>query len=181
MFIVHYKKPSFAEIISVALASTGTIIIALHGEFSLAQLNGKVLFWGLTSAAAVAIYSVQPVALIKKYGTLPIVGWGMIAGAIVSLVIWQPLAPEAIMNQYTWFSLFGVIIIGTVFAFNFYLEGVRRIGAIQGSILASTEPLSAAFISWLFLNNIYTTSDILGFCLILSTIFILAFNKKQKQ
>lgn len=180
MFIVHHKKPTIAEIVSVFLASTGTIIIALHGEFSLAKLNSQVLFWGLTSAAAVAIYSVQPVSLIKKYGTLPIVGWGMIAGSIISLAIWEPLSAEAIIDKNTLFSFFGVIIIGTVFAFNFYLEGVRRIGAIQGSILASTEPLSAAFISWLFLNNIYTTSDIIGFCLILSTIFILAFNKKKK-
>lgn len=179
MFLVHHKKPTTAEIISVILASTGTVIIALHGELSLAQLNSKVLFWGLTSAAAVAIYSVQPVSLIKKYGTLPIVGWGMIAGGIISCALWRPLPAEAIVDQSTLLSLFGVIIIGTVFAFNFYLEGVRRIGAIQGSILASIEPLSAAFISWLFLNNIYTTSDIIGFTLILSTIFILALNKSK--
>lgn len=179
MFIVHHKKPSIAEIISVILASLGTVIIALHGELSFAQINSKVLFWGLTSAAAVAIYSVQPVALIKKYGTLPIVGWAMVAAGFISLVIWQPLSPKAIIDWHTIFSFFGVIIIGTVFAFNFYLEGVRRIGAVQGSILASTEPLSAAFISWLFLGNVYTISDVVGFTLIISTIFILAFNKRK--
>ena len=38
--------------------------------------------------------------------------------------------------------------LGPSYPFNAYLEGVKRIGAVPGSILSSIEPISAAFFGW---------------------------------
>ena len=80
--------------------------------------------------------------------------------------------------MWTFGALFGIVILGTVVSFNAYLEGVRRIGAVRGSVLSSIEPISAALLGWLVLGNTFVTSDMIGFVMILSTIFILANEKK---
>ena len=46
-----------------------------------------VLMWGLLSAVGVAVYSVSPVDLLYKYGTLPIVGFGMLLSGIVGYLV----------------------------------------------------------------------------------------------
>ena len=74
---------------------------------------------------------------------------------------------------------FNVVVLGTIISFNAYLEGVRRIGAVKGSVLSSVEPISAALLGWALLGSEFLTTDIIGFVLILSTIFILAREKSK--
>lgn len=179
--LVHHKMPSRGEAISVVLASAGTVLIALHGDFSGAAVNMTVLFWGLLSAVAVAIYSVQPVSILRKYGTGPVVGFGMLIGGISGELIWTPRDTTGIWDMWTFLAMASIVILGTVVSFNAYLEGVRRIGAVRGSILASVEPISAALFAWALLGNTFTGTDIIGFALILATVFILAGEKENKE
>lgn len=181
MMLFKGRSPLLPEIISMVLAIIGTATIALQSEFSLAALDDKVLFWGLLSATAVAIYTIKPVNLLIKYSTPSVVGLGMLTVACPVLLIWKPLPPEAIINYKTFLCLFGLIILGTVFAFSLFLEGVRAIGAVKGSIIASIEPVSAAFFTWFLLGNQYTKFDLIGFVCILATIFILARAKAQSN
>lgn len=178
--IFHRKRPSLAETFSVILAFSGAGVIALKGQLSLAMLNSQILCWGLICAVSVGIYTLQPVNIIKKYGTFYIVGWGLLLGGLTSLLVWEPLPAIATINIWSYFNMFIMIVIGTVIAFNLYLEGVSRLGAVQGSILSSAEPISAAFISWLVLSTHYSNSDLIGFSMIIATIFILAFSNNKK-
>lgn len=181
MLLRYHKKPTPGESISVVLAMAGTAIIALHGTLDTSMLNENVLFWGLLSAFAVAIYSVQPVALLREYGTGPIVGWATIIGGILSGFVAPPWDVVGIWDWNTGAAFFGIAFLGTFVSFNAYMEGVRRIGAVQGSIIASLEPISAALVAWIFLDRALHVSDIIGFCLILATIFILAYEKKREK
>lgn len=181
LVIFYQKKPRKVELLSVALSLTGTAFIAFQGNFDLSALNQQVLFWGILSAIAVSVYSMQPVELLVKYGTGVIVGWGMFFGAITSLFMWEPLNPAATVDIWTYFNLFNVIVLGSALSFNLYLEGVRRIGAVQGTVLSSFEPISAAFFCWLVLNQHYSYSDMIGFSMIIATIFILASGKSEAK
>lgn len=178
--LVERKMPSIYEKISVVLAFVGTVLIALHGNFSMESLNGPILFWGLLSAVAVSIYTMEPVGIIRKYGTGPVVGFGMLIGGITGWLLWQPSDSGGIWDLSTYFALYGgVILLGTVISFNAYMEGVKWIGPVKASVIASSEPVSAALLGWFFLGNTFTVSDIIGFMLILSTIFILAKEKSD--
>ena len=171
--------PRFAEAISVILATIGTAIIALQGEWNLAALDDTLLFWGLTSAVAVGIYTVQPVPLLKKYGTAPIVGFGMLIGGVFAWIVTQPSAEGIVWDLWAHGGFWSIIIFGTVVSFNAYLEGVRRVGAITGSILSSIEPISAAVLAWLVLGNEFSQWDMMGMTLIIITIFLLAWDKRR--
>ena len=171
--------PRFAEAISVILATIGTAIIALQGEWNLAALDDTLLFWGLTSAVAVGIYTVQPVPLLKKYGTAPIVGFGMLIGGVFAWIVTQPSAEGIVWDLWAHGGFWSIIIFGTVVSFNASLEGVRRVGAITGSILSSIEPISAAVLAWLVLGNEFSQWDMIGMTLIIVTIFLLAWDKRR--
>lgn len=177
--ITRLTLPRGAEVVSVVLATVGTAIIALQGEWNLAALDDTLLFWGLTSAVAVGIYTVQPVPLLKKYGTAPIVGFGMLIGGVFAWIVTQPSAEGIVWDLWGHGGFWSIIIFGTVVSFNAYLEGVRRVGAVTGSILSSIEPISAAVLTWLVLGNQFSQWDMIGMTLIIVTIFLLAWDKRR--
>lgn len=173
------KHPTRGEVISVILALVGTICLIGNDGFSAESIRLDVLVWGLLSAVGVAVYSVSPVHLLARYGTLPIVGFGMFLSGIAAGILFHQPESSATWDVWTGLGYFSVIFLGTIVSFNSYLEGVKRIGAVQGSILSSVEPISAAFFAWLLLGNQFSVLGIVGMALIIATVIIIALEKKS--
>lgn len=180
--LVRYgKRPSTGEIISVILALAGTICLMGNNGFSFESFRTDVLFWGLLSAVGVAVYSVSPVRLVATYGTIPIVGFGMLLSGLVAAVLFHQPYSCATWDVWTVVGCFNVVFLGTIVSFNAYLEGVKRIGAVSGSILSSIEPISAAFFGWALLGNQFNWVGILGMAMIIATVIIIALEKRGQS
>lgn len=180
--LVRYgKRPSTGEIISVILALVGTICLMGNNGFSFESFRSDVLFWGLLSAVGVAVYSVSPVRLLATYGTIPIVGFGMLLSGLVAAVLFHQPYSYATWDVWTVVGCFNVVFLGTIVSFNAYLEGVKRIGAVSGSILSSIEPISAAFFGWALLGNQFNWVGILGMAMIIATVIIIALEKRGQS
>lgn len=180
--LVRYgKRPSTGEIISVILALAGTICLMGNNGFSFESFRSDVLFWGLLSAVGVAVYSVSPVRLVATYGTIPIVGFGMLLSGLVAAVLFHQPYSCATWDVWTVVGCFNVVFLGTIVSFNAYLEGVKRIGAVSGSILSSIEPISAAFFGWALLGNQFNLVGILGMAMIITTVIIIALEKRGQS
>lgn len=180
--LVRYgKRPSTGEIISVILALAGTICLMGNNGFSFESFRSDVLFWGLLSAVGVAVYSVSPVRLLATYGTIPIVGFGMLLSGLVAAVLFHQPYSNATWDVWTVVGCFNVVFLGTIVSFNAYLEGVKRIGAVPGSILSSIEPISAAFFGWALLGNQFNWVGILGMAMIIATVIIIALEKRGQS
>ena len=180
--LVRYgKRPSTGEIISVILALAGTICLMGNNGFSFESFRSDVLFWGLLSAVGVAVYSVSPVRLLAAYGTIPIVGFGMLLSGLVAAVLFHQPHSYATWDVWTVVGCFNVVFLGTIVSFNAYLEGVKRIGAVPGSILSSIEPISAAFFGWALLGNQFNWVGILGMAMIIATVIIIALEKRGQS
>lgn len=175
------KRPSTGEIISVILALAGTICLMGNNGFSFESFPSDVLFWGLLSAVGVAVYSVSPVRLVATYGTIPIVGFGMLLSGLVAAVLFHQPYSCATWDVWTVVGCFNVVFLGTIVSFNAYLEGVKRIGAVSGSILSSIEPISAAFFGWALLGNQFNWVGILGMAMIIATVIIIALEKRGQS
>lgn len=175
------KRPSTGEIISVILALAGTICLMGNNGFSFESFRSDVLFWGLLSAVGVAVYSVSPVRLVATYGTIPIVGFGMLLSGLVAAVLFHQPYSCATWDVWTVVGCFNVVFLGTIVSFNAYLEGVKRIGAVSGSILSSIEPISAAFFGWALLGNQFNWVGILGMAMIIATVIIIALEKQGQS
>ncbi|MDN3954488.1 DMT family transporter [Sporolactobacillus laevolacticus] len=176
---VNLKRlPNFMEIAAVGLAVLGTFFLVTHGNIHRLSVSGLTLFWGLSSAFAAAFYTLQPRKLLRKWGSVVIVGWGMLIGGVGLSFVHPPWIISGEFSLYSIASIAFIIIFGTLVAFFCYLESLNYLSASETSILATAEPLSAAILSVLWLRVSFGFFDYLGALFVISTIFILAMKNR---
>ncbi|WP_443946439.1 DMT family transporter [Pedobacter sp. AW1-32] len=167
--------------LAILFALSGTFLLVTHGNFGSLAISQRALIWGLASAAALAFYSLYPAKLLQKYSSITVMAWSMLIAGLLFSFVRAPWQFEGTFDTQALFSIFFIIILGSVVAFSAYLNSVKIIGAQTTSLLASAEPLSAAFISVFWLNVSFGAMDWIGGTLILSTIFLLSFQQNGKQ
>lgn len=172
------RVPRPIEFVCIALALGGTWLLATHGRPGSMALSGGALFWGLLSALALAISTVQPAKLLARYGSTIVTLWGMLLGGVMLFVLFRWWSISVQIDAVSLMVMIVVLITGTL-AYVAYLEGVRCVGAKKGSLYASVEPVSAAVFSAALMGAAFEAMDILGFACILSTVFLLALDKKD--
>lgn len=168
------RMPSLKELIAVVCAMGGAFLLATHGDPSQMALSPKALFWCVLAAISIAVYSVQPRELIAQYGTIPVTGFGMMIGGLGLCAVFRPWHIVGQWDAVTVIGMVYIIIFGTICAFCCYLEGVRRIGAAKGSILAAVEPVASAVLSVCWLGVPLIGMDIGGIALIVAAMVLLA-------
>ena len=175
----HKRMPRPIELLAIFLAVLGTFFLATHGNPGAMVLSGKALFWGLLSAVALAVYTVQPGELLEKYGSAVVTAWGMLVGGGMLCGIFRPWRIPAAVDGQVMLGMAAVVILGTVLAFSCYMEGIRCVGPKKGSLYASIEPVSATIFFVMWMKEAFGFMDLAGFACILSTIFLLAADKEQ--
>lgn len=79
------------------------------------------------------------------------------------------------------FAVIFVVLFGTLIAFYCYLESLKYIQPTEASVLSSAEPLSAAFLSVLWLRVPLGMLQWLGTACIIFTIVILSHAKNKES
>ncbi len=171
------KIPDFQEIIAIVLAMLGTFLIITKGNIYSVSISKLAVFWGICSAFAAAFYTVQPRLLLEKWGSTLVVGWGMFIGGIVFSFIHEPWVCNGKWSIASILSIMFVVLFGTLIAFTCYLESLKYIKPTEASVLSSAEPLSAAFLSVLWLHDLLGIAQWIGTALIIITIIILSHAK----
>ena len=172
--------PSAKEIFAVFLALLGTFLLVTQGSIQSLSISGLAFFWGLSSALALAFYTLQPINLLSRWGSALITGWGMLIGGISFSFIHPPWVFQGQWSLDTFLAVTFIVIFGTVITFYFYLESLRYNTATETSLLACAEPLAAALIAVIWLKVPFGISEWLGTFCILSTIIILSLIKNQE-
>ena len=176
------RKPTGREITGVILAITGVFLIATHGNPTNLALSGRALLMGLASAVAVALYTLEPARLQKKYDTPLILAWGMVIGGIALTLIFRPCTVKGIQVDGEMFAALAfVIVFGTMAGFSLYMTGVKMIGSVKASLYACMEPVSSMILTVFWMKINFTTPDLIGTLLVIATIIILAIPTKKKQ
>lgn len=174
MSLKNRKLPTPTEFIAVVFAMIGTFLLVTHGDITKLAISPKALIWGISSAFALAFYTVYPFELLKKWESSIIIGWSMFIGGIALSFKKQPWDFTGVFDYKALLLLGFIIIFGTLIAFFSYLDSLKYIGATRASLFSCVEPLSAAFFSIILLNIQFTLMDWIGFICIIATIFILS-------
>ncbi|MGO0061480.1 DMT family transporter [Brevibacillus fluminis] len=175
------RLPTRSELLAVVLAIAGTFLLVTHGSLSSLSVSGWALFWGISSAFALAFYTLNPQALLDKWGSTIIVGWGMLVGGIGFSFVHPPWAFTGHWSAASFFAFLFIIIFGTVIAFYCYLESLQYLTASETSLIACIEPLSAAVLSVVWLNVSFGLADWLGTLGIVGTLIVLSLGKSRKR
>ncbi|WP_107942742.1 DMT family transporter [Metasolibacillus fluoroglycofenilyticus] len=179
-FIALAKRlPTIKELLAVGFALFGTFLLVTHGNIHSLSISKDAFIWGILSAFGLAFYTIQPIQVLRRWGSMLVVGWGMIIGGIAFSFVHPPWHFEGEWQFSAPFALLFVIVCGTVIAFYSYLESMKYLTPTETSLLACAEPLSAAVTSVLFLGVAFGWIDWLGTFFILGTIAILAIQKKK--
>ncbi|MBN1056816.1 EamA family transporter [Clostridium botulinum] len=175
------KIPDLQEIIAIGLAMLGTFFIITKGNIHSMSISKLALFWGITSAFAAAFYTVQPRSLLIKWGSVLVVGWGMLIGGIAFSFIQQPWNCTGKWSITSILAITFVVLFGTLIAFTCFLESLKYIKPTESSVLSSAEPLSAALLSVLWLHEQLGIAQWIGTACIIITIIILSRVKNKKS
>ena len=175
--IICFKNrslPTIGELAAILLAILGTFVIATHGQLGNLALSPVGLFWGLFSAVTYTLYMLLPIKLIHKWGSLLVIGLGMVMGGLVFSLVSQSWQYNSHFQANNLLAYVGLIIVGSVFAYTAFLKGVSLIGAVKGSLLASIEPVAAVLFSVTLMKEIFYPIDFLGMLLIILAVLIIS-------
>ncbi len=175
------KMPNLQEITAVVLAMLGTFFIITKGNIHTISISRLTLFWGISSAFAAAFYTLKSHSLLAKWNSTIIVGWGMLIGGIAFSFVHKPWNFTGQWSITSIFAVIFVVLFGTLIAFYCYLESLKYIQPTEASILSSVEPLSAAFLSVLWLHVPLGMSQWLGTACIIFTVVILSRAKNKES
>lgn len=166
--------PSLIEVMSIILAITGTFVMATHGNLSELAITPLGLFWGLLSAFTYAAYLLIPVKLIQNYGSFSVISLSMLLGGILFPIFSQAWNYEFELTGLNLLALFGIVGIGTIFAYTVFLYGVSIVGAVKGSLLASIEPVASVLLTVLILGTQFYKTDFIGMVLIVAAVLLIS-------
>ena len=171
--IKNKKIPAVSTIILLFMTILGVVFIATKGNFSNLLISLEALLLGVISAIMIAFYSTYPKKLLKKYGSITVVGWGMIIGSIISNVIHPIWKIEGNVNAKSMIQVIIVVILGTSIAYLIYIASLNYISSSLAGILTAFEPVLAAILSVAIFALKFSFIEIVGFILVFVSIFIL--------
>lgn len=178
--ISERKRPEPKEVFSVLLALGGIFLIATHGNPGTLVLSGKALAMGLFSAVSVVIYTVQPKRLLQQFDAPLILAWAMLIGGTVLMLLFRPWTQSPVVDGMTLLVMGYIIVLGTMLSFSLYMQSVKMIGSVRASLFACVEPVASTLLTVLWMKVAFAPVDIVGFLMIIATIFILAMPKKAR-
>ena len=171
--IVYRVKPKKKEIIAVFCSLAGIFLVATHGNIRALTISPLGIVLGLILAVTPCCYGVNPMPLLKKFQAEAVCAWAMILGGIVLAFVTRPWRYKVEIDKAVIIAFFAIVIMGTILPFCFYLASLKSIGSVYAGLLSSVEPVAATILAAVFLGTSFQSIDIVGFALVLSTMFIL--------
>lgn len=181
--ILLYLYPAFVALISIIVfkeriqnaTAIGLITAFIGTALVMEPAGGQPIGFALAIAAAM-IYSIY-ITVNGKYlhnvnGIQSIV---VIFGAstfVLSIVFFFS-GPQFEFSVEGWMIILACVVISTIIPSITFLEGLKRIGAIQASLLSTIEPLVTVLLSYLFFLEELSSRALIGGGLILGTVIML--------
>lgn len=168
------QKPTAVELMSIALAVVGTFLIATHGQLDKLAVTPIGLAWGIFSAFTYALYIILPSRYIRQYGSMVVIGIGMLMGGLVAVFAFRTWGQSLPVDGGSLLGMLGIVGVGTIFAYTAFLKGVSMVGPVKGSLLASIEPVASVFFAVWLVNEQFYPIDFLGMVLILVAVLLIS-------
>ena len=178
------KKPSIKTLIGAIIGMIGIIII-FNDEifnFSLANNTHVGLFLALLGTFSASTGNmIHQRNLNNNFPLIETIAYAMFYGSVITLLITQIKGTEFLF-EYTFsyiISLAYLSIIGSIFAFIFYLKLLEKVGAGRAGYVGVTMPVLALLISTIFENLEWQIDLIIGLpILIIGAVLVI--NQKIK-
>lgn len=178
-FIIMYEAfkkkqlPNRRNLLLMLLTLFGVFLIVSNGTISQLTITPVSLLWGIGSAISLAFYSVQPRKLLNKYGSLLVVGWGMLIGSLPANLIQPFFLSSGELSSGSLVHILIVILFGTAISYFIYLSSLNYISSSLASVLTAFEPIFATVLSVPIFHTPVTMVSTIGFLIVIGSILLL--------
>lgn len=175
IFVVLYvslsmkKFPPRYQALGILGTLVGLFLLLTNASFDTLLVSRKALIWGVTVGLSFAFYTLYPARLMKEWGVLVVVGWGMfIGGTILGIAIGVWRSDEwVLLKDGTMIILLILLILFGTAAFVLFLSSMKYISPVETSVLSSIEPLTAMLISVLMFGATLGMWQLIGIAVML--------------
>jgi len=177
------KKPSLKTLIGATIGMIGIIIIFNDEIFNFSLSNGTHvgLFLALLGTFSASTGNmVHQRNLNNNFSLIPTLAYSMLYGSLVTLLITQIKGTELLFEYSSVYRIPCLLsIVGSIFAFIFYLRLLEKVGAGRAGYVGVVMPVLALLISTLFENLEWQQDLIIGLpILIIGAVLVI--NQKIK-
>ncbi|MGE7838922.1 DMT family transporter [Viridibacillus arvi] len=181
---ISYRKwPPKYQVLGILGTLIGLFLLLTNASFETLLVSSEALLWGVAVGLTFAFYTLYPAAIMKEWGVLIVVGWGMLIGGIVLGVIsqvWSSDEWSLLLDPKIALMLTAIIFFGTA-AFVLFLSSMKYITAVETSVLSSMEPLTATIISVIWLGRTLAIWQIMGIIIMLVCVTWLSVEGDKQQ
>ena len=162
------------KVVSLLLAFTGCFFAVEAYSVSILSLNLQGVVAGLLSAVFFSFYSLLGERVMHKYDPWTALFYAFVFAAFTFNAL---LAPTNLVSWgrdlRLWFSVIYIALFGTVIPFWFYFMGIERLRTTRAAIVATLEPVSAGFLSFVILHEALTSWQIFGGLMVIASIILI--------
>lgn len=165
----HKRLPSPKRVLGFFVAWLGLVCVASPAFFAGAKWTFSDLIWGFASMATYAIYVYLTGRLSQEMGSVRLTAASNLTTSAVVvallLVANQGAAPPASSEGLLW--VMAMVVVSTVFPYFMMMEGIRRLGSSEASLLSMSGPLVTLFVAYLVLDEGMSALQLVGTALTL--------------
>jgi drug/metabolite transporter (DMT)-like permease len=169
-----------ARLAALTLALAGCAMVSVETESNRHWGNLGVLL-GLSAGVCFAFYTLMTRHALKSHRDLTVLFYSFLFSALfwgASPDSWRPLSE--IEPFKIWMILY-VVVFGTIFPYLLFMRAMKHLSASHTGIISTLEPVVAAVIAWIFLQEKLTELQLGGGLCVLLAILILQRNPSKGE
>jgi drug/metabolite transporter (DMT)-like permease len=177
MWLVFRERLTRGRWLGIALALAGAAVVISRGDlpslFTGALGSGELLLFG--SVLGWVSYTLIGRGVLGRVSPLATTTWAALFGGAmlaVAAAFERPWAAVAALPVQGWLSIGYIGIFGTVVAFVFFSEGVRRIGPSRTAIFINFVPVFGVTFAALFLGEPILMSMVVGGLMVIGGVLL---------
>lgn len=177
---VFKEKISYKVVVSTILTFVGVAFTVKVYDVSALKINFWGIFAGILSSILFSVYFILAKKLRRKYQNWTITLYGDGIGTVILVpTIISSTSEISKFGLELWILIFTIALVSSLLAYSFYSKALKYVRPSQGSILSVMEPLTAVFLSTIFLSERFEILQIIGITLAILGVLILFIGRKE--
>jgi drug/metabolite transporter, DME family len=174
------KPPSPEVVIALVVTFIGVVLVSGLVGADIGAVNLAGVMFGLGAALFFATYTLLSEQAGKAYGVLGALLRGFIAASLMWIVFQSFRGwPSELVDPENISLVLFVGIAGTLAPFILFLWGVQQVRAERAAIAATSEPILAAVIAWIWLAQALTPLQVFGGLLSIAGVVALQIRRRE--
>lgn len=177
LFLFYKTKLVKIDIVAVVILFGGLFLLTY--DFETKMNIGDIIT--IITAFAYAFHVILAGRFVKKADTTTLITYQFLGASLVSLIAFFITNNETVsISAKAWGSLIYLGLIGTLFCYFVMVWVQKYVSSLKVAIIFSLEPVFAAIIGYLAINEILNTRELIGASLILFGVIVHSIFKNRK-